>query len=139
MAKTRSFLSETLKIWVQWLGAGCATIPAGILLGIMLNHGVTASHARIIAVAIGLVLGFAFWDLIGRLFSARLVVYSGAISSSTVHYRFRDDLIPSLSGTAEIVVFPAFQAAYTVSFGSPSRIESAKPMMIGRVHAVCRS
>lgn len=69
--RTPFWLREMLKVWMQYLAAGLAFIPAGILCVVLLNKGLTRNVALVVSVAIGLVLAYFAWKLVDN----RLVLH----------------------------------------------------------------
>lgn len=67
-----SSLREALKIWIQYLGVGIASIPAGVLYAVLLRGGVNQKLAIGICVVVGVLLGFFVWRFLDkRLWSER--------------------------------------------------------------------
>lgn len=61
-----SWLRDTLKLFVQYLGVGFASIPTGILYLILLDLGIKQNAALVVALCIGLISAHLVWKLLGR-------------------------------------------------------------------------
>jgi len=60
------WLREWFKMLLQYLGAGLASIPAGILYALLLTYGVKQGLALGVSVVIGLCMAYFAWEVIGR-------------------------------------------------------------------------
>jgi hypothetical protein len=58
--------SEIFKLWIQYMAAGVAAIPAGVLYALLLQHSVPQKQAFSPSICVGVVLGLAAWIYVGR-------------------------------------------------------------------------
>jgi hypothetical protein len=84
MSTDKVFWPEIFRMWAQWFGIGIASIPAGIILGLLLRSGVSSKNSIAIALSLGFVLSLTAWFLIGRLFVIKPVPCAIVASSNLV-------------------------------------------------------
>lgn len=84
MSIHKAFWPEILRIWAQWFGIGLASIPSGLLLGILLRYGMKDKEALAIALSLGFVLALVFWVAIGRWFAVPEPQCVLAVSSANI-------------------------------------------------------
>jgi hypothetical protein len=104
MARRRLFWRELLRTWMQWLGVGIASIPAGLLLGAMLKEGFPLREARAVAVPVGFILALAIWGLLGRRLAAKVVPFAPAISQTVFQFEVSDGVIRTSPAFAVVVL-----------------------------------
>jgi hypothetical protein len=109
MLTHKAFWREITGVWAQWFGLGLAAIPAGLILGILEQHGMDERKALTIALAFGFVLALVLWIWIGHHFAVVMVEYTFAAATTTFQFEGTEGaLVPAAAFATAVLAMSLY-------------------------------